>query len=102
MRSGSYRLRWLVNGGWSWLTLRPGTRPRRIVRRSVYGALAFALERPRLAWTAHAVLRIAPRLKGHPDSPLHATLTVEDLSRHGRAINTLFIRAEQRHARRAG
>lgn len=102
MRSGSYHARWLVRRGWSWLTLQPGTRPRRAARRMAEEAIEFVLERPRLARGAHGVLRFTPTLKGHLYNIRRRSLIAGDLTRHGREIRAMFVRAERRRARRAG
>ncbi len=100
IRSGSHHVRWVARRGWSWFTLRPGTRPRRMARRVAEDSIEFVLDRPRLARGAHRLLRFTPTLKAHLYNLSRRSLVVGDLSRHGREIRIMLLRAEQRRARR--
>jgi len=102
LRATPYRLRRLVRGGWGWITLRPGTRPRRMARRTAGSAIAFVLDRPALARAAQAVLRFTPTFKAHLRNLNPRSVTARELSRHGREIRAMLLRAERRRARRAG
>ena len=96
IRSGSLRLRWVAGRGWSWVTLRPGTRPRRAMRRLTEGSIDFVLARPRLARSAKAVLRLTPRLAARLHRLKRQPQAAADLSRRGREILAMIAAAEAR------
>lgn len=56
--------RWFVHGMWAWLTLKPGSRPRRMARRGVVALARFLLARPRLAEPARRLLQRFPAIEG--------------------------------------
>ena len=49
MRFVSIAARWVLRGSWAWITLKPGSRPRRTARKLVGAAVRFVLARPLLA-----------------------------------------------------
>lgn len=57
-----HTLRWLRDGGWAWLTFRPGSRPRRIARRRLLGLAIWVRSEPRRHALAVRFLRQAPWL----------------------------------------
>jgi hypothetical protein len=87
----------VASRAWAWLTLRPGSRPRRIARRwSVVGARYF-IARPLLVRPARPLLRrfpaIAARLRMmllSPEGTRRASIpsSLSDLSSHARGVYT--------------
>jgi len=59
--------RWFALGVWTWITFKPGSRPRRLARHSVVAAITFLVARPRLARPARRLLGLlllpAPAVK---------------------------------------
>ena len=55
--------RWLVRGSWAWISVRPGTRPRRMARRSGLAAARYLLAKPQLARPIRWLLRRSPTIE---------------------------------------
>jgi O-antigen chain-terminating methyltransferase len=62
MRSVSTAARWMFRGSWAWITLEPGSRPRRMARKFVVAAVGFVLTRPLLARILKTLLERIPKL----------------------------------------
>jgi len=56
-------MRWFVRGSWGWITLRRGSRPRRMARSLLLRTLRFVLVRPNLTRIARRPLERFPLLK---------------------------------------
>jgi len=52
--------RWFARGVWAWITFKPGSRPRRVVRAAFVGIAHFILMRPRLAAFGKRLARRLP------------------------------------------
>ncbi|MGZ9116558.1 MAG: hypothetical protein ACXW3V_06395, partial [Methylocystis sp.] len=57
LRSASLAVQWLGRGTWAWLTLKPGSRPRRVTRRTLENVADSLSGQPRLR---AAVMRLLP------------------------------------------
>src|SRR5262249_54309480 len=55
--------RWFAHGTWAWLTVKRGSRPRRIAARGVVLAVRFCYARPPLANVARRALRWFPTIE---------------------------------------
>jgi FkbM family methyltransferase len=55
--SAGARSRWLAHGFHAWVTLKPGSRPRRVARRAITGLASYLKGRPNLANGARWILR---------------------------------------------
>jgi len=54
---------WVRDGVWAWLTLKPGSRPRRILRRAITALASRVQSQPRLAMTANRLMHRFPKLR---------------------------------------
>ncbi|WP_135211580.1 glycosyltransferase [Vitreimonas flagellata] len=63
MRFAKNLARLVTRGGWAWLTMRPGVRPRRIARYGVLSMSNMVLRRPILRTVLRPVLNLLPPLK---------------------------------------
>src|SRR5258707_9571427 len=63
LRNTRRAARWFAHGTWAWLTLKPGSRPRRIAARGVVLAVRFCRARPPLANVARRALRWFPTIE---------------------------------------
>jgi O-antigen chain-terminating methyltransferase len=63
LRFSSRRGRWFARGSIAWLTLKPGSRPRRIARRTALAFMSFILMRPRLKRTALRLAKYIPPME---------------------------------------
>lgn len=90
--------RMLVRGSSAWLMLKPGSRPRRLVRRWSVAIVRYFRARPHLARPARRLLRRLPRIEGRlrmmlvspadtPRAPIPRRL-FSDLSPRARGIYT--------------
>jgi SAM-dependent methyltransferase len=80
-----------VRGSWAWLTLKPGSRPRRVARRGGVAVARFFLARPRLAQPAQGLLRRFPAINQRlrtmlPPAETSRTPILSDLSPRAREI----------------
>jgi predicted NodU family carbamoyl transferase len=78
--------RWVVHGSFAWLTLRPGSRPRRTARLALLHLRNWMLLRPRVKARVLSFLRRFPRLKAwlrrlHYANPMKTGYTTAPLSR---------------------
>ena len=62
LRSVSGIMRWFVRGSAAWLTLKPGSRPRRIARMFITRLINWALLRPRVKVRVLSLLKHFPRI----------------------------------------
>jgi len=58
-------VQWFLSGSFAWLTLKPGSRPRRVMRSAVVSSMAAIQSRPHLNRFALKVLNRFPSLKQH-------------------------------------
>jgi SAM-dependent methyltransferase len=104
LRSISRKARWLSHGVWAWLTLKPGTRPRRVARSILTRTAYFLLARPYLALPAKKAVRFFPQLERRlvtvvsgvpliPPDGLAQTEDVEGLSPSARIIHAQLLTA---------
>lgn len=89
---------WLACGGKAWLTLAPGSRPRRILRRMILASMAQVQQRPRLKAMVLREVNRFPRLKQRLQLTRNSLLStavpvsealpaqLSDLSPHARRI----------------
>jgi len=102
--------RWFVRGSIAWLTFKPGSRPRRMMRSAIISSMAVVQTRPRMKHYALMVLERFPRLKQRlgsmrfqnvPISPPIATPTIQpheaDLSPRARQIYLDLKKAIEKH-----
>ena len=73
------RAKWFVRGSVAWLTLKPGSRPRRTARQTLLHLRNWVLLRPRIKNKVSSLLRRFPRLEGwlrrlHRASPMPLAL----------------------------
>jgi O-antigen chain-terminating methyltransferase len=100
--SGGAR-RW-GQGAWAWLTLRPGSRPRRVARVLLMRSATIVRAHPRLAAGANSVLRRFPAIHDrlrHSLRPAGRTSVPRGLSRRGEEIRLALVAAAERRTRRA-
>jgi hypothetical protein len=64
LRGVGRAMRWFVHGCWAWITLHPGSRPRRTIRSGLLRTLRFVLARPNLTRIVRQPLERFPLLKG--------------------------------------
>lgn len=98
--------RWFGHGVWAWVTLKPGSRPRRVARAALTRIAGFILRRPGLSRTARRAVRMLPvpvqdRLRSivmagasAPSTRIVRPLATEDvseLSARGREIYMLLL-----------
>ncbi|WP_421873076.1 FkbM family methyltransferase [Nitratireductor rhodophyticola] len=62
LRALSSHVRWFMRGSWAWLTLKPGSRPRRLASTILVKAARFVLSRPKLARPVKQLLQRMPVL----------------------------------------
>ena len=62
LRSAASSMRWFVRGSVAWLTLKPGSRPRRIARMFIKRLINWALLRPRVKVRVLSLLKHFPRI----------------------------------------
>ncbi|WP_081577158.1 class I SAM-dependent methyltransferase [Acidithiobacillus thiooxidans] len=63
LRLAGKSARWFVQGSIAWLTLKPGSRPRRMMRSTLVAAMTAVQSRPRIKIFALKILNRHPRLK---------------------------------------
>jgi hypothetical protein len=63
LRSTRGAARWFVGGTWAWVTVKPGSRPRRVAARCVVGAVRFCRARPTLTNMVRRTLRWLPTVE---------------------------------------
>lgn len=81
LRTVSRGLRWFRDGVTAWFTFRPGSRPRRIVRRVLLHAVLWVRMRPRVAKLAMHIVQKVPKIERRLRD-LQASIYT-----HGRATN---------------
>ena len=54
---------WFINGSFAWLTLSPGSRPRRILRRFLIIAKQYVSSKPRIKKIMVRIISLSPKLK---------------------------------------
>ena len=104
MKIGSSRVRRWGQGAWAWARLRPGTRPRRVVRAMIVRSATILRAHPRVAAGLNGALRRFPAIHGRLRLIVHSagrTSAPIDLSRHGKEVRSALAAALERHARRA-
>jgi len=99
-------LLWLGNGVWAWLTLKPGSRPRRVARAALMRIVRFISRRPGFYHAAMRVARMLPfpvqdRLRSLAMAGAHAPSArivrppiaedVSELSARAKEIYTLLL-----------
>lgn len=86
---------WLVCRTWAWLTLRPGSRPRRIARQSSVVLARYFIARPHLVRPVKPLLRRFPEIEerlrmmlSSPEGARRASIpsSLSDLSPHARTV----------------
>jgi O-antigen chain-terminating methyltransferase len=104
LRVASTRARLLGQGAWAWVTLRPGSRPRRVIRVMLVRSATIVRAHPRLAAGVNSVLRRFPgvhdRLR-HSLQSAGRTSVPRGLSRRGEEIRLALVAAAERRSRRA-
>jgi O-antigen chain-terminating methyltransferase len=68
--------RWLVTGTWAWITLKPGSRPRRVARIFLKRVSRWLNDRPRLHARVLRMRRLVPTLE-------RRRVTLAQSHRHG-------------------
>jgi hypothetical protein len=63
LRGVGRAIRWFMHGCWAWITLTPGSRPRRTIRSALLRTLRFVLARPNLTRIARQPLERFPLLR---------------------------------------
>ena len=63
IRGAKRAARWLVTGTWSWITLKPGSRPRRVARIFLKRVSGWLNDHPRLQARALRLRRLVPPLE---------------------------------------
>jgi len=85
LRSIGGAARWFLRGSWAWITLRPGSRPRRTIRSMLLRTLRFVLARPNLTRIARQPLERFPLLKSFKRLAF-AVLLAKDVAPPSRGI----------------
>ncbi len=102
--------KWLVRGSWAWLTLKPGSRPRRVAKPILVKSARYVLARPKLARPLKRALQRMPVLDKRlrviiASTPSffaslpNAGNSIEDLSPRGRAIHRQLSEAIEKRRR---
>lgn len=60
LRNGAHAGQWIARGSWAWMTLKPNSRPRRVLARCVVGTARFCGTHPLLKALARNTLRTLP------------------------------------------
>ena len=105
LRVASDRVRRWGQGAWAWVTLRPGSRPRRVARVMLVRSATIVRTYPRLAAGINGVLRRFPAIHGRLRRSLQSTGRTSappGLSRHGEEIRLALVAAAERRTGRAG
>ena len=94
--------RWFLHGSIAWLTLRPGSRPRRTVKLALLHLRNWTLKRPRVKAKVLSILRHFPRLKARLRRLHHASFTLvtqaREYSRLDESLEQLTPRARMIYA----
>ena len=103
---------WLAAGTYAWVTLKPGSRPRRMARHGAYRLASFLRARPRLARPVRYLLHRFPDMEcrvrqilgtmpGSPTRPWPRSNELQELSPRARQIYAELKTAIERHHRAA-
>lgn len=82
LRTVGRAIRWFVHGTCAWTTLRPGSRPRRIIRSVLLRTLRYVLARPDVTRIARQPLKRFPVLRNFKRGAL-AVLLAKDVAPSG-------------------
>lgn len=110
LRALSRSARWFLQRSWAWLTLKPGSRPRRVARAILIKSGRYVLARPKLARPLKQALQRMPVLDKRlrviiASTPSffaslpNAGNSIEDLSPRGRAIHRDLSEAIEKRRR---
>lgn len=110
LRALSYAARWFLQRSWAWLTLKPGSRPRRVAKAILVNSARYVLARPKLARPLKQALQRMPVLDKRLRVMIVSTPSffaslpsagnsIEDLSPRGRAIHRQLSEAIEKRRR---
>jgi hypothetical protein len=94
-------VRWLARGLWAWITLKPGTRPRRAARKAVIVLAGYVSARPRLVALAKPLLALVPSLNArlrvavYSDKVVQLPTSEMDISAEPESVQQLYRRLIQ-------